>query len=198
MEANLNLIRQRIDALLASGARVLVAIDGSAAAGKTTLAAALGAIYDCNVFHMDDFFLRPEQRTAERYAQPGGNVDYERFREEVLLPLKMGVPFAYRPFSCKTFSLRDAVEVTPKALNIVEGTYCLHPFFGDVYDWKLFLSIDPDLQRQRISQRPQHLQERFFTDWIPMEKLYFDFFHIPEQSDLYLDMSQQTITAQNP
>mgnify|MGYP003290817211 CR=1 FL=1 len=198
MEEIISHLKKHIDTLLRTGKQIVIAIDGNCTAGKTTLAAVLEKEYDCNVFHMDDFFLRPEQRTADRYAQPGGNVDYERFREEVLLPLKMGVPFAYRPFSCKTFSLRDAVEVTPKALNIVEGTYCLHPFFGDVYDWKLFLSIDPDLQRQRISQRPQHLQERFFTDWIPMEKLYFDFFHIPEQSDLYLDMSQQTITAQNP
>jgi hypothetical protein len=71
----------------------------------------------------------------------------------------------------------------------VEGTYCLHPYFGDVYDLKLFLSIDPKLQKERIYLRPQHVQERFFTDWIPMEKLYFDFYRIPEQADIRLDMS---------
>lgn len=54
-------------------------------------------------------------------------MDYERFHEKVLIPLKKGSAFSYRPFSCKTFSLSDAVEVTPKALNIVEGTYYLHP-----------------------------------------------------------------------
>ena len=93
---------------------------------------------------MDDFFLRPQQRTPERYGQPGGDVDYERFQAEVLIPLKRGEAFFYRPFSCKTFSLDDAVEITPKALNIVEGTYCMHPYFGEIYDLKLFLSIDPD------------------------------------------------------
>jgi uridine kinase len=138
---------------------------------------------------MDDFFLRPEQRTAERYAQPGGNVDYERFQEEVLLPLKTGKAFSYRPFSCKTFTLSEPVAVTPRQLNIVEGTYCLHPYFGDAYDWKLFLSVDADLQRERVYQRPQHLQVRFFSDWIPMEKLYFDFYGIPAQADIRLDMT---------
>lgn len=191
MEEIVTLLKNHIDDLLKTGKQIVIAIDGNCTAGKTTLAAVLEKEYDCNVFHMDDFFLRPQQRTAERYAQPGGNVDYERFQEEVMIPLKNGSPFAYRPFSCKTFSLSDAVEVTPKVLSIVEGTYCLHPYFGDAYDLKLFLSIDPELQRERIYQRPKHVQERFFTDWIPMEKLYFDFYQIPAQADISLDMSHR-------
>ena len=55
--------------------RVVVAIDGRCGSGKTTLAAALQKEFSCAVFHMDDFFLRPEQRTEERLAQPGGNAD---------------------------------------------------------------------------------------------------------------------------
>lgn len=175
MEEIISHLKKEIDTMLDTGKQIVIAIDGNCTAGKTTLASVLAKEYDCNIFHMDDFFLRPEQRTAERYAQPGGNVDYERFREEVMLPLKTGKPFAYRPFSCKSFSLSDAIEVTPKQLNLVEGTYCQHPYFGDVYDLKLFLSVAPELQRERVFQRPQHVQERFFTDWIPMEKLYFDF-----------------------
>ena len=186
MEEILFCLKKRIDDLLKTGRQIVVAIDGNCTAGKTTLASVLEKEYGCNVFHMDDFFLRPEQRTAQRYAQPGGNVDYERFREEVLVPLKKGTAFSYRPFSCRTFSLSNAVEVTPKALNIVEGTYCLHPYFGDVYDLTLFLSIDPQLQRERIYQRPAHLIERFFTDWIPMETGYFEAFQIPESADVRL------------
>ena len=83
---------RRIRALAAMRPRVLVAIDGRCAAGKTTLAASLQAQLGCNVFHMDDFFLRPEQRTPERLHQPGGNVDFERFLTEVLRPLYDGDP----------------------------------------------------------------------------------------------------------
>ena len=193
MEELMYQLKAQIDDLLNTGKQIVIAIDGNCTAGKTTLAAALERVYDCNVFHMDDFFLRPEQRTQARYAEPGGNVDYERFQEEVLIPLKRGEAFSYRPFSCKTFTLSPPVAVTPKMLNIVEGTYCLHPYFGDVYDFRLFLQIDPEMQRQRISRRPQHLQERFFTDWIPMEKLYFDFHQIPGKADLRLDMSNRKI-----
>ena len=56
-------IKKKIDELLTQKDRVVVAIDGKYTSGKTTLASKLAEIYDCNVFHMDDFFLRPEQRT---------------------------------------------------------------------------------------------------------------------------------------
>ena len=82
-------IRKKIDELLTQKETVIVAIDGKCTSGKTTLASKLAEIYDCNVFHMDDFFLRPEQRTPERFAEVGGNVDYERFQEEVLHPQRV-------------------------------------------------------------------------------------------------------------
>ena len=177
-------IRKRIDDLLCLRNQVIVAIDGSCTSGKTTLATRLAEIYDCNVFHMDDFFLRPEQRTQERYAEVGGNVDYERFREEVLLPLKSGKPFSYRPFDCSTFTLSDPVTVTPRKLNIIEGSYSHHPYFGDPYDLKILLTIPPELQQQRILQRPAFLHERFFEEWIPMENRYFEKFRISDKCDV--------------
>ena len=81
MKGTLEQIQKRIDELMAQKDQVIIAIDGNCTAGKTTLAGMLAEVYDCNVFHMDDFFLRPEQRTPERYAEIGGNVDYERFME---------------------------------------------------------------------------------------------------------------------
>lgn len=63
-----------------------VAIDGPCASGKSTLGQLLAGVYGCPLIRMDDFFLRPEQRSPERLAQPGGNVDYERFSREVLSP----------------------------------------------------------------------------------------------------------------
>ena len=58
---------------------MIIAIEGPCLSGKTTYANKLAAelSVSCNVFHMDDFFLRPEQRTEERFNIPGGNVDYE-------------------------------------------------------------------------------------------------------------------------
>ena len=184
---NLSALTDRIDRLLAEKETVIVSVDGSCASGKTTLAAALTGRYDCNLFHMDDFFLRPEQRTTERFAEPGGNVDYERFHDEVLLPLSRGEAFSYRPFDCQSFTLAEPVSVTPKKLTIIEGSYSLHPHFGDYADLKVFLQISPELRRERILARPAFLHERFFHEWIPMEQLYFDTFSVASHCDLILD-----------
>ena len=177
-------IRKKIDELLTQKDMVVVAIDGKCTSGKTTLAAQLAEIYDCNVFHMDDFFLRPEQRTPERFAEIGGNVDYERFREEVLLPLNSGKAFSYRPFDCSTFTLAPPVVVAPKKLNIIEGTYSHHPYFGNPYDLKILLTVNEENQRQRILERPAFLHKRFFEEWIPMENRYFRGFDIPDRCDI--------------
>lgn len=187
MRKDVLLAKSQIAPLLEQGRQILVAIDGNCTAGKTTLAAALEEIYECNVFHMDDFFLRPEQRTSERLNEIGGNVDYERFREEVLLPLKAGEPFSYQPYDCHSLRLKDPVWVFPKKLNIIEGSYSLHPSFSDPYDLTIFLRVSPEIQQQRILERPVFLHKRFFEEWIPMEQRYFDGFSIPEKCDLIVE-----------
>lgn len=184
-------IRSRIDALLAEKQTVLVAIDGICAAGKTTLAARLQEIYGCEIIHMDDFFLRPEQRTEDRYAEIGGNVDYERFREEVLLPLQAGIPLTYRPFDCKTLTLKEPVTVIPGTLVIVEGSYSLHPHFGSPYDLTILLTVPEAVQRQRILQRPAHLHQPFFDRWIPMENRYLAHHRLCKHCDLVFRQSDE-------
>lgn len=182
--SHLEIILRAIDELLSRQDRVLLAIEGSCASGKTTLASLLAERRDCNVFHMDEFFLRPHQRTPERFAQPGGNVDYERFREEVLQPLAAGSAFSYRPFDCGTMTLSAPVEVTPKRLSIIEGSYSMHPYFGSPYSFTVFLTVDEALRRERILRRPAYLHRRFFEEWIPMEQRYFAAFSIAESCDL--------------
>ena len=173
-----------MDELLEKNPRVLLAIDGDAASGKTTLAGKLGEIYDCNILPADHFFPRPEQRTKARLAEPGGNLDYERFQTEVLTPLRAGLSFAYRPWNCKTTAYDGEIMVRPKHLNIIEGAYSQHPTLADAYHIKIFLSVPPDEQRRRIRARDgERMLERFETEWIPMEKRYFSAFEIETQCD---------------
>ena len=186
MDSVAAVVKSKNDMLLGEKDFVIVAIDGKCTSGKTTLAFKLAELYDCNVFHMDDFFLRPEQRTPERFAEVGGNVDYERFREEVLLPLKSGKAFSYRAFDCSTFTLAMPATVTPQKLIIIEGTYSNHPHFGNPYDLKILLTVDEETQRKRILERPAFLHKRFFEEWIPMENRYFEAFRISDRSEIIL------------
>ena len=168
---------------------LLIAIDGRCGSGKSTLGAYLQQEMHGNLLHMDDFYLRPEQRTPERREEPGGNVDRERFLEEVLLPLHKGEPFAYRPFNCRTWELDEPVEVVPCSINIVEGSYSCHPELYDYYDLHVFLTIDPEEQMDRIRKRlgKPSCAETFRTKWIPMEEKYFAKMPVRERCELCFD-----------
>ena len=183
MENIVKEIIARVEAM-AEKEHILVAIDGSCTSGKSTLARMLEERLDCNLFHVDDFFLRPEQRTKARLEEVGGNVDYERFCREVLMPLKGGEPVCYRPFDCRTGLLAEPVTAQPKHINIVEGSYSQHPYFGDIYDLKVFLTVSQEVRTQRINRRPPMLQKKFFDTWIPMEQRYFETFSVMKKADL--------------
>lgn len=177
----------RIDDLLIKNDIVIVAIDGNSGSGKSSLAKELESIYDSNVFHMDHFFLRPEQRTAERMKEVGGNVDYERFKDEVLKNIKKNIEFEYQVYDCKLGRLTHYIKVSPKKLNIVEGVYSMHPALRGDYDLKIFMSIDAELQKQRILQRSgEYMLKRFLQEWIPLENLYFSEMRIAEICDIVL------------
>ncbi len=158
---------------------ILVAIDGRCGSGKTTLGEYLHTIFDCNLFHMDDFFLRMEQRTPERLSEPGGNVDYERFYQTVLTPLMKREAVLYQPFSCVTKELLSVSEVAYKQLNIIEGSYSMQPYFGDIYDLRIFMNISPTDQMNNILHRNGAEKAiEFQQKWIPMEEKYFDFYQV--------------------
>ncbi len=163
---------------------LIIAIDGRCASGKSTLAEELKNALSCNVFHMDDFFLRPEQRTDERYAEPGGNVDRERFYEEVLKPLLEFVPFSYRPFNCRTMSLGEPVLSEPSRLAVIEGTYSCHPKLWDSYDLHIFMTTSPDKQLSRIRRRNPQGADIFQKRWIPLEESYFAAYSVEERCAL--------------
>ncbi|WP_036609622.1 uridine kinase family protein [Oribacterium sp. P6A1] len=170
---------------------LIIAIDGRSGSGKTTLADFLAKQFDANVFHMDDFFLQSHQRTEERLSEVGGNVDYERFREEVLIPLWYGDPVSYRPFSCKIMEIDKDKEQTikPKRINIVEGSYSQHPYFGEPYQLRVFLDIDEESQLENISARTggdNEIMEKFRNEWIPKEEEYIKANDLEEKADVYI------------
>ena len=176
---------ERIGRLCKSKEKVVVGIDGNSCAGKSSLAKKIAEKYDCNVFHMDDFFLRPSQRTLERLEEPGGNVDYERFKSEVADKIMQGKPFCYRPFDCSKQEFRPDIEVVPKKIAIVEGSYSMHPYLEIKYDLRIFLETGRETQRARVLERNgPRMYKRFTEEWIPMENKYFNAFDIRARSDL--------------
>lgn len=181
----------RLEQAVMQKGHVLVAIDGKCGAGKSTLASRLQEKFQANVFHMDDFFLQPHQRTKERMLETGGNVDYERFKIEVLDLLKRKENIYYQRFSCQKQQKEDAVMIPYHQINIIEGAYSMHPFFSSPYDLKIYLDIDEEIQLQRIMKRNGKAQyERFVNEWIPKENAYLDKYLIRERCNIVIKVDK--------
>ena len=187
LQEKLQAVQREIERIMVHGKRLIVAIDGRCGSGKTSLAAALQEKYGYPVIHMDDFFLRPEQRTAERLATPGENVDHERFLTEVLIPLSAGKKVTYCPFSCRIMALEEPITLPRAVVTIVEGSYACHPSLREYYDLRVFLDVDGETQMSRILRRngPEKAEE-FRRRWIPLEELYFSKLNVADTCDLIL------------
>ena len=176
--------------------RPVVALDGRAASGKSITAALLGGITGGSLIHMDDFFLPKELRTEKRLQEPGGNIHYERFAEEVLPHLGGEQAFSYGVFDCSVMTITKTHEIAPAPLYIVEGSYSHHPHFGDYAHVKAFCDVSPEEQMQRIEQRDGAIfAQRFRDQWIPMEEWYFQHFSIREQAHICLTPGNKEETS---
>lgn len=164
----------------------MLSIDGRCASGKTTLANELSQSLSCNVVHMDDFYLPFALRTAERMAKPGGNIDFERLRNEIILPLKSGSDAVYRPYACHEDRFLPTVRLSAAASIIIEGSYSCHPCLADMLGIKVFMDIAPDKQLSRIALRDPNHVEAFRTVWIPREEFYFTQCAVRERCDIVL------------
>lgn len=164
----------------------ILAIDGRCASGKTTLAMELSQSLNCNVVHMDDFYLPFALRTPERMAKPGGNIEFERLISEIIEPLLAGRDAVYRPYACHDDKFFPSVMLNAAKSTIIEGSYSCHPCLADTLSIKVFMDIAPDKQLSRIARRDPGHVEAFRTMWIPREEFYFAECAVRERCDIVL------------
>ena len=180
-------ILEKINAITTTKSHGIIAIDGKAGSGKTTLAKKLSSLLNAELICMDDFFLPLELRTKERLQNAGGNIHYERFLEQVLPYLTSHTPFTYPCFDCSMMDYNKEKQIQNIGWCIVEGSYSHHPYFQRYADITIFVDIEKELQKKRILQRNgEKMAELFETKWIPMEETYFHEFQIKEKSDFII------------
>lgn len=174
-----------INEKMAKRERVVLAIDGGAASGKTTLAALISEKYAAAVVHMDDFFLPPARKTKARMSEPDGNIDRERFMAEVLPYINSRAPFSYGKYDCSAGKVTGRTEIPAAALVVVEGVYSLSDHFSSEYDIKIMLTVSEEEQLSRLKNRstPEEF-EKFKKVWLPLEKRYFALCSVREKCDM--------------
>ena len=135
---------------------------------------------------MDDFFLPMKQRTSVKMEQLGGNIDFQRLLDEILIPLKEGKKAVYRPYDCHNNQYLEAKKVDSDLITIIEGSYSYHPKLRGFYKLCIFMDISKELQIERLKIRNPMKLNDFKNIWIPREERYFDICKIRENCDLAL------------
>lgn len=180
-------VLEELDRLAERGKNVMVAIDGRCGSGKTGLAGLIEGLFSCNVLHMDDFYL-PLRLRPENWRQiPGGNMDFQRLREELLIPLRKGKTALYRPYSCAGDEVGEGAVLPFRTMTVVEGSYSQHPSMGVEYDLTVFLTCSREEQLKRLRLREGDGFGAFERQWIPMEERYFQIYEIENKSVLKID-----------
>ncbi len=171
----------------------VIVFDGRCASGKTTVAKILeDAGY--KTVHTDHFFLPPELRSAQRLSTPGGNIHFERFKEQVIEPLLNRNDIAYDIFDCSLMSFSGKVVIPKNTPVIIEGAYSLHPQLGKYYDEAYFFDISAEEQLARLAQRCAEKLQVFKDKWIPMEEKYIKYFNINQPDKTITVFQDPSIT----
>ncbi|MFG2479894.1 uridine kinase [Streptomyces fagopyri] len=140
------------------GEVVLVAIDGMGGSGKSTLATALAKLRGAAVVHGDDFYrpMDPEERAGldpeEGYHR---YFDWQRLREEVLVPLAAARDAAYRRYDWATGALApdESHGVSASGVVVVEGVYTARPELADYYDLIVYVDTPREESMRRLRER---------------------------------------------
>jgi hypothetical protein len=165
-----------------SSRRLVIAIDGHGAAGKTTLADELARALHAHVLHTDDY-LHPARVSAD--TRPMAQYyDWERLRGEATLPLRGGDEVAS--------PAPGTASPTPRAAAplLIEGVSSAGPALADLVTHAVYVDTPEPLRLERLHTRIA--PEEWDEDWLEAERVYFAS-RPPESFDLVV--SGTNITA---
>lgn len=164
-----------------AGRPLLVAIDGGGGAGKSTFARELAAaLHQATVVEGDDFYrVIDEAERRELSADAGYRryFDWERLRDEVLVPLRNGKTARYRRFDWEAAEPRglttEVLEVKPRGVVIIEGVYCNRRELAELYDVSVFVDTPETTRYRRLVARGEN-DVGWIDRWMAADRSYYD------------------------
>jgi len=166
-----------LDAL--TGDFQLVAIDGRGGSGKSTLADELATEVGAVVVHGDDFY-RPMSEPDRLLLDAEGGYhryfDWERLRDQVLIPLSAGRAARYQRYDWSTGEVDPVFhEVTASGVVIVEGCYTARPELERRYGLTVHVDTPSEVCLARLHARGHdHGPEDWIGRWAAAEDFYLD------------------------
>jgi energy-coupling factor transporter ATP-binding protein EcfA2 len=178
MEIDIAALAEQIRALRpsAGGVRV-IAIDGPAGSGKTTLASELAEVLgEALVLNTDQLY--PGWDGLAEGAQ--------RLVDEVLLPLSEGLVATVRPWDWSSGSEGDPRELPACATLIVDGAGCGSRAAAEFVSMIIWLDADPELRQQRALERDGEMFAPNWGSWAQQETELFEREQTRERADLVI------------
>jgi uridine kinase len=184
-----------------------VAIDGSAAAGKTMLADELATSLrgrGRDVIRASiEGFLRPRIERYRRGPESAqgcyeDSFDYDRLRVELLRPL--GEPSS-RLYRTEIYDRRtdlpvdsEQMEASADAILLFDGVFLLRPELVDAWDFRVFIIVASEeiIRRARIRDAevygsPDDAERRFRARYLPSQRHYRGTVRPAELADVVLE-----------
>jgi uridine kinase len=184
-----------------------VAVDGSAASGKTMLADELAISLHGRgrdvIRASIEGFLRPRIERYRRGPESAhgcyeDSFDYDRLRVELLRPLGESGSRLYRTeiYDRRTDLLVEAeqMEASADAILLFDGVFLLRPELVDAWDFRVFITVASEeiIRRARIRDAemygsPDDAERRFRARYLPSQRHYRGTVQPAELADVVLE-----------
>lgn len=149
--------------------KFIVGITGGSGVGKTTLIQKLYHEFQNRVstFSLDNYYLPKEHQWVDENGVINFDLPTALDQNRIQMDLEYLLEGNVIEHDIYGFNNPEApknkARIEPKELLIVEGLFVMHyPFVKDLLDYKVFLSVEPELQLKRRLSRD--MNERNYTE----------------------------------
>ncbi len=173
---------------------LLVGIDGRGGSGKSTFSRQLETTADdVTVVEFDNFYRPSHDRNARAVGgdtEIGGNFDWRRLRDQVLLPLSEDEVATYQRYDWIADQLADWHTVPLDGIVVIEGNYSTRQELFDLYDFTAWIDAPHEIRLKRgLLRGGEDTRDRWLTEWMPEEDRYIRAENPAKRVDLVLDGS---------
>ncbi|MEV0592336.1 uridine kinase family protein [Nonomuraea cavernae] len=142
----------------------LVAVDGPAGSGKTTFADGLAAALGCQVVHSDDFPVPWDE---------GPGPWFDALQEQVLQPLRRGLPGAFRRYDWVRGEYGPLVEVPVAPALVVEGVGTARRSAAHLLAYTVWVEAPEPVRLRRVIDRDGPEFAPRWDAWFAAERKWF-------------------------
>ena len=127
-------------------------------------------------------------RSARGDTEVGGNFDWRRVRDQVLLPLSRDEIGRYQRYDWLKDELAEWHVVPTGGIAIIEGNFSTRRELLSFYDFTIWIEAPHEVRLQRgLLRGGEDTRERWLTEWMPEEDRYIEAENPAGRVDLVLD-----------